>query len=191
MTIRQLLAGRPLAPFCGLLAVLWLSACVTGPAVDNGLDQAALPAKSIEPVKLPGTNALVAGERVDTAISHPAPRTRAAVVPEPAPETPPRPIPDLYQLVGMNRGDLSGLLGKPSLRRSEPPAEVWLYSAAQCVLHVFLYNDAAQGRYLVSHVEVAHRQQRAIHAVASSGDSFRQECFGRVLHSVTAQIQAG
>ncbi|MBT7757855.1 MAG: hypothetical protein HN732_11050 [Rhodospirillaceae bacterium] len=91
----------------------------------------------------------------------------------------------------MNRGGLSGLLGEPTLRRSEPPAEVWQYSAAQCVLHVFLYSDAAEGGYLVSHVDVVHRRRRALPVAASSGRALQQECFGRVLHRATAQNQAG
>ncbi|MDP7548553.1 MAG: hypothetical protein QGF20_14790 [Alphaproteobacteria bacterium] len=195
MTVRQLLAGRPLAPLCSLLAALWLTACVTDGAtssvVDQGLDQAALPAKAIEPVTLRTANAPAAGAQDDAMTSRPAPPSRVAALPEPPPNTPPRQTPDLQQLVGMSRGGLSGLLGKPTLRRSEPPAEVWQYGAAKCVLHVFLYNDTAEGRYRVSHVDVVRRRQRGIDAGAASGETLQQECFGRVLHRATAQNQAG
>ena len=185
------MAGRPRGVLCCLLAALWLTACVAGQAGDQGLEQAALPVPSNEPVKPPPTSAPAIVNPDDTAVPHPAPRNRPAARTEPAPKTPPRPTPDLQQLVGMNRGGLSGLLGKPTQWRREPPAEVWQYRASQCILHVFLYKDTDEGRYLVSHVEAVRRQQRTIHTIGSSDDSIQRECFGRVLHRAMAQNQAG
>ncbi len=195
MTIRQLIAGRSLARLYSLLAAFALAACVAGQAGEHGLDQSGLPAIPSEPAKpsvaskptvatdKPATISPVPRQKRPAPLSEPASK--------PAAKPAPRPIPDLQQLVGMNRGGLSGLLGKPTLWRSDPPAEVWQYSAAQCVLHIFLYDDAAEGRFLVSHVDVVRRQQRGIRTTGSSARSMQQECFGRVLHRVTAQNQAG
>ncbi|MBC8238961.1 MAG: hypothetical protein H8E30_00655 [Alphaproteobacteria bacterium] len=111
--------------------------------------------------------------------------------PEPRPKSVRRPIPDLAKLVGMDRGGLQELLGQPTLQRSEPPSEVWQYSAAHCVLHVFLYSDAANGRYLVAHVDaVPRRRQDSSQASRALGAPFLQDCFGRVLRRTTAKNQA-
>ncbi len=52
------------------------------------------------------------------------------------PELPPRVI-----LVGVRAAELEAMLGRPSLRRREPPAEYWRYSFTGCILDVFLYRD--------------------------------------------------
>ena len=43
------------------------------------------------------------------------------------------------QLVGMSAGEITRLLGLPKMLRREPPAEVWQYASARCVVFVFLY----------------------------------------------------
>ena len=47
------------------------------------------------------------------------------------------------------------MLGEPDLRRPEPPAELWQYRSADCVLDVFLYAD--DGRYRVVRSETRNR----------------------------------
>ena len=101
-----------------------------------------------------------------------------------------RSVPDLQNLLGMDRDGLRALLGKPTLRRSEPPAEVWQYIAAQCILHVYFYGDATNSRHLVAHVDAIPRDRQGV------GDTrpdvpFQQDCFGRVLRATTAQNKAG
>jgi hypothetical protein len=51
-------------------------------------------------------------------------------------------VPELPVLTGMDPAQLTALLGEPDLRRSEPPAELWQYRSADCVLDVFLYVDS-------------------------------------------------
>ncbi len=53
------------------------------------------------------------------------------------PELPPR-----VTLVGVRAGELERMLGRPSLRRREPPAEYWRYSFTGCILDVFLYRGS-------------------------------------------------
>ena len=78
--------------------------------------------------------------------------------PEPAP-SPAEPaamrVPELPVLIGMGPAQLIGLLGEPDLRRSEPPAELWQYRDADCVLDVFLYADG--GGYRVRRSETRNR----------------------------------
>ena len=52
------------------------------------------------------------------------------------PELPPR-----VTLVGVRPAELERMLGRPSLRRREPPAEYWRYSFTGCTLDVFLYRE--------------------------------------------------
>ena len=52
------------------------------------------------------------------------------------------------QLVGMSAGEITRLLGLPRSLRRDPPAEVWQYASASCIMFVFLYEgqpaDAAE-----------------------------------------------
>jgi hypothetical protein len=82
--------------------------------------------------------------------------TAAAVVPPaglPAPPPPAMPA----DLTGMGAAEVLALLGSPDFRRSEPPAELWQYRAADCILDVFLYRDP--GGYRVVHAETRQRRQ--------------------------------
>ncbi len=66
--------------------------------------------------------------------SSPAPK------PEPTPKISRRVINnDPTQLIGLAPDAINRLLGPPSLLRTEPPAQVWQYKIADCVLDIFLY----------------------------------------------------
>jgi hypothetical protein len=79
-----------------------------------------------------------------------APRPPAAAAPAPsAASEPPAPaapaaasVPDARILTGMALAEVVALLGEPDFRRSEPPAELWQYRSADCVLDLFFYADA-------------------------------------------------
>ena len=58
-------------------------------------------------------------------------------------------------LGGISSAAVKRLLGEPDLRRQEPPAEIWQYRSADCVLEVFLYRD--QGQYRVAYAETHDR----------------------------------
>lgn len=79
--------------------------------------------------------------------------------PEPAP-APAKPaamhMPELPALTGMDPAQLIALLGEPDLRRPEPPAELWQYRDADCVLDVFLYAEAGRYRVLGSATRDRH-----------------------------------
>jgi hypothetical protein len=46
------------------------------------------------------------------------------------------------ELTGLRQAEILALLGEPDFRRSEPPAELWQYRAADCVLDLFFYGGS-------------------------------------------------
>jgi hypothetical protein len=60
-------------------------------------------------------------------------------------------------LVGLGPADIVALLGQPDFRRTDPPAELWQYRNADCVLDIFLYGGS--GGYRVVHSETRERRQ--------------------------------
>lgn len=51
-------------------------------------------------------------------------------------------------LKGYSPGQVTALYGEPDLKRVDPPAEVWQYRNAECVVDLFFY-DGADGTRLV------------------------------------------
>jgi hypothetical protein len=81
----------------------------------------------------------------------------AAAEPAPAPVAEPAVarVPALPVLTGLGAAEVMALLGEPDFRRREPPAELWQYRSADCVLDVFLYGEG--GRYRVVRSETRDR----------------------------------
>ena len=75
----------------------------------------------------------------------PSPRTAAIKAPPTvvakAEAPPPPPPPTLGEFQDMSAADVVAALGEPDFRRVEPPAEVWQYRGADCVVDLFLYHD--------------------------------------------------
>ena len=67
--------------------------------------------------------------------------------------------PDIKDLAGMKPADVVSILGQPDLKRDEPPAELWQYRAADCVLNLFFYDNA--GSYRLTHAEAWQRSLAA------------------------------
>jgi hypothetical protein len=61
----------------------------------------------------------------------------------------------------LTAADLVARLGPPNFTRRDPPAELWQYRGATCVLDLFLYPD--NGTLKVSHAQsrVRHTEQAA------------------------------
>jgi hypothetical protein len=64
-------------------------------------------------------------------------------------------MPAIRDLAGLKPADVISILGQPDLRRDEPPAELWQYRAADCVLNLFFYSEA--GDYRLAHAEAWQR----------------------------------
>src|SRR6266851_7548356 len=97
------------------------------------------------------------------ACSTPAPP--AVVPPPPAAAEPPAPpepapaaalIPELPVLTGLGPAELVALFGEPDFRRRDPPAELWQYRSADCVLDVFLYGEGGTYRVVRSETRDRH-----------------------------------
>ena len=84
-----------------------------------------------------------------------APSTLRAVA---FPQTSPR-APEIKDLAGLQPADVVSILGSPDLRRAEPPAELWQYRAADCVLNLFFYSE--EGGYRLAHAEAWQRTPTA------------------------------
>ena len=78
-----------------------------------------------------------------------------ARLPASAPPPPPSTLnDDPSRLMGLDGAALGALLGRPALRRVEPPAEVWQYRGERCVLDVFLYAPGAGAPHVVTYYEI-------------------------------------
>jgi hypothetical protein len=82
-----------------------------------------------------------------------------------------RPLPTPF--AGLSAADVVGLFGEPDFRRTEPPAELWQYRSADCVLDLFLYRDPSGVR--VVHSETRDRDQlQAGHCRTGAGFTRRE-----------------
>jgi hypothetical protein len=81
----------------------------------------------------------------------------------------------IRELTGLQPADVVSILGPPDLWRAEPPAELWQYRAADCVLNLFFYSDAGG-----SHLTHAEAWQRTL-----AGGSVPARC-----HDEDAPIKA-
>lgn len=84
----------------------------------------------------------------------------AATAPPPAASLQPAaaPMPHLVpppKLAGLSAAAIVALLGEPDFRRAEPPAELWQYRSADCVLDLFLYGGA--GGFHVAYSDTRER----------------------------------
>jgi hypothetical protein len=84
--------------------------------------------------------------------------------------------PDFKKLAGLKPAEVLSMLGTPDLKRTEPPAELWQYRAADCVLNLFFYDEA--GGYRLTHIEAWQRS-------LASGGSAPAHC-----HDEDAPIKA-
>ncbi|MFP6774286.1 MAG: hypothetical protein VCE74_18440 [Alphaproteobacteria bacterium] len=185
---------------------LFLAACTDGQSVDTDRHPVAkAPITALDAV--PAVPAPMADDTVvpQSASQQPAsqqpalnklPATTPAATLATTPVVPPTPAPPATpamksrQLVGLDRGGLNSLLGKPTLLRQEASAEVWQYVAPDCVLHVFLYRDGGAGLndpYRVVYVDAVRRGQRqTLRPAVSSSTPLDDKCLGRLLHHITA-----
>jgi len=52
----------------------------------------------------------------------------------------------LGDLNGLAPAQVAALIGDPDLRRVDPPAEIWQYRNADCVLELYFYDSGANSR---------------------------------------------
>jgi hypothetical protein len=88
------------------------------------------------------------------AVSTTAPKTQAQSAPIQAAPVALR-VPGLNDLTGLYQPDILAMLGRPDLKRDEPPAQLWQYRAADCVLNLFFYRE--HDGYRLVHAEAWQR----------------------------------
>ncbi len=97
----------------------------------------------------------------------------------PAPATPPEaaatgPI-AMPSLTGLSADQVVALLGEPDFRRAEPPAELWQYRGADCVLDLFLYDEPSGFHVVQSETRERRLVQAATGECAGGGDAFTHQ----------------
>jgi hypothetical protein len=97
----------------------------------------------------------------------------------PAPDAPPvaaaaGPI-AMPSLTGLSAEQVVALLGEPDFRRAEPPAELWQYRGADCVLDIFLYDGAGGFHVVRSETRQRRLVQAATRECAGGGDAFTHQ----------------
>ena len=55
------------------------------------------------------------------------------------------------RLRGLSAGQVEEVLGAPSFRRRDPPAEVWQYRTGPCTLDLFFYGEEGGERSVAHH----------------------------------------
>jgi hypothetical protein len=125
--------GGTTRALCAALAIASLGACA---ASDDG-----------------AARSQVAGDRTRTALAPLAAKPRLDPIL--------RFEKDPRQLIGLDGSQVSVLLGRPTLKRRDPPAEIWQYAGRDCVLMLFLYDQPKGGKTQVDHVELRPRSNEA------------------------------
>jgi hypothetical protein len=78
-------------------------------------------------------------------------------------------------LTGLSAEQVVALLGEPDFRRAEPPAELWQYRGADCVLDIFLYDGAGGFHVVRSETRERRLVQAATGECAGGGDAFTHQ----------------
>ena len=75
---------------------------------------------------------------------------------------PSRIFPKLSTLQNLTEKDLHALLGSPSFKRSDDPAEIWQYRVTNCTLDLFLYENLDTSKRSVAHYEIRLQQGQGL-----------------------------
>ncbi len=79
-------------------------------------------------------------------------------------------LPSGARLIGLDGGALEGLLGRPTLVRSERQAQYWRYSLGECQLDLFLYAEPAGAQSRVIYLDVRPSGYASLSEAAMCGD---------------------
>ena len=130
-----------------LSIALALSACATP---SNNLDYSDnAPRKKNADIFQPTSNKLTVFTRKKTEPNTTEPNTTDQK------ETAFKPI-STAEIVGQNKSTLIKVLGRPSFKRSDHPAEIWRYHHKNCLLDIYLYqplNTGSANARLVTYME--------------------------------------
>ncbi len=145
---------RPRA-LAALAALALTAGCVADPARTPAVQTPALSASMLGDLSplVAASPGKVAGTVLGQTAGHPA----GTVPPQLARLTPPQENPiddDPGQILSLDGRRLEALLGVPGFKRDDPPAQVWQYRGAGCILDVFLYSVGLAEVYRVEHYAI-------------------------------------
>ncbi|MEQ8194383.1 MAG: hypothetical protein RIB59_07825 [Rhodospirillales bacterium] len=66
----------------------------------------------------------------------------------------PQALPTLHDMIGLDREQVTALLGAPTFRRFDTPADLWQYGNDECILDLFLYRVKNGNVFKVTHADV-------------------------------------
>jgi len=114
--------ARRLAALAGALIGLSALAACSGAPADGAAELS-----SAEPAVSAPEDAATTGEDQKTAALTPEGERASKIDADPK------------RLIGLDRNELTALLGEPAFRRKDNPAEFWRYRGESCMLDLFLY----------------------------------------------------
>ena len=95
-------------------------------------------------------------------------------------------------LVGLDFERTTALLGDPALLIDEPPAKIWAYNGANCVLHVFFYPKVGGSDFRVLTYEVKGGPEAPTARAGEPTQAEEAKDFARLcLSDLLAQAEAG
>jgi hypothetical protein len=74
--------------------------------------------------------------------------------------------PAMNVLAGLDSAQVRALLGTPDFRRNDPPAELWQYRSADCVLDLYFYGEAGAQTLAFAQMRNRDLQQAAADSCA-------------------------
>jgi hypothetical protein len=66
----------------------------------------------------------------------------------------PEALPTLHDMIGLDHEQVTALLGAPTFRRLDTPADLWQYGNRECILDLFLYRVRNGTAFKVTHADV-------------------------------------
>ncbi|GEM_PF-1451533 len=78
--------------------------------------------------------------------------------------------PAIRDLTGLAPGQVAALIGNPDLRRVDPPAEIWQYRTADCVLDLYFYDSGSSSRLVYAESHSRQPQQGPSQAASCRND---------------------
>ena len=90
-------------------------------------------------------------------------------------------FPKINTLQDLTAKDVHTLLGEPSFKRTDGPAEIWQYRVATCTLDMFFYENPDTSERSVAHYEIRLKRNHR---------SSEKDCFEFVIKSMDAASKA-
>ncbi len=90
-------------------------------------------------------------------------------------------FPKINTLQDLTAKDVHTLLGEPSFKRTDGPAEIWQYRVATCTLDMFFYENLDTSERSVAHYETRLKRDHR---------SSEKDCFEFVIKSMDAASKA-